>query len=60
MLQESRPEESNGKLGVCILEMSPPLESIYRYFLLLQKGGKLIVIQAGSQVVDGHESELKG
>lgn len=65
MLQESSLEAINGKIGVCILEMSPLLESVYRYFVLLLSWGgggrgELIVIQADSQVVDGHESELEG
>lgn len=56
-------ENNQGKAQVYILEMSPFPESIYRYFPLLLGGGerrKLIIIQAFSQVVNGHESELEG
>lgn len=60
MLKESSLNPIKGKLGLYILEMPPFPESIYRYFPLLLRGEKLVIIQAGSQVAGGYDCELEG
>lgn len=54
MLQESSLEAINENLGVCILEMSLLLESIYRHFLLLQSWG------GGEVEINSNSSRLPG
>lgn len=53
--------ESNQGEAWSLYSGNVPSSGIYLpVFSAATEGGKLIVIQAGSPVVDGHESELEG